>query len=66
MRLPPGLISRADCAVVPIDCIRHDAVGILKRQADLAQQCHQGMKQRFNWVEVHPNTAASIAVLLEI
>jgi hypothetical protein len=30
--LLPGLISRADCAVFPIDCISHDAMGILKRQ----------------------------------
>jgi hypothetical protein len=30
--LLPGLISRADCAVFPMDCISHDAMGILKRQ----------------------------------
>ena len=28
--LLPGLISRADCAIFPIDCISHDAMGILK------------------------------------
>ena len=32
MALLPGLISRADCAVFPIDCVSHDAMGILKRQ----------------------------------
>jgi Uncharacterized protein conserved in bacteria (DUF2325) len=36
--LLPGLISRADCAVFPIDCISHDAKGILKRQ------CRQSAK----------------------
>jgi hypothetical protein len=36
--LLPGLISRADCAVFPIDCISHDAMGILKRQ------CRQAAK----------------------
>jgi hypothetical protein len=30
--LLPGLISRADCVVFPIDCISHDAMGIVKRQ----------------------------------
>jgi hypothetical protein len=34
--LLPGLISRADCAVFPIDCISHDAMGILKRQCRLS------------------------------
>jgi hypothetical protein len=32
MTLLPGLISRADCAVFPIDCVSHDAMGMLKRQ----------------------------------
>ena len=36
--LLPGLISRADCVVFPIDCISHDAMGILKRQ------CRQSAK----------------------
>jgi hypothetical protein len=36
--LLPGLISRADCAVFPIDCISHDAMGLLKRQ------CRQSAK----------------------
>jgi len=31
MTLLPGLISRADCAVFPIDCVSHEAMGILKR-----------------------------------
>jgi len=38
MTLLPGLISRADCAVFPIDCISHDAMGSLKRQ------CRQSAK----------------------
>ena len=38
MTLLPGLISRADCAVFPIDCVSHDAMGILKRQ------CRQSAK----------------------
>ena len=38
MTLLPGLISRADCAVFPIDCISHDAMGIVKRQ------CRQSAK----------------------
>jgi Uncharacterized protein conserved in bacteria (DUF2325) len=32
MTLLPGLISRANCAVFPIDCVSHEAMGILKRQ----------------------------------
>jgi hypothetical protein len=36
MTLLPGLISRADCAVFPIDCISHDAMGMVKRQCRLA------------------------------
>jgi Uncharacterized protein conserved in bacteria (DUF2325) len=32
MTLLPGLISRADCAVFPIDCVSHEAMGLLKRQ----------------------------------
>jgi hypothetical protein len=38
MTLLPGLISRADCAVFPVDCVSHDAMGILKRQ------CRQAAK----------------------
>jgi hypothetical protein len=38
MALLPGLIGRADCAVFPVDCISHDAMGILKRQ------CRQSAK----------------------
>lgn len=30
--LLPGLISRADCAAFPIDCVSHEAMGIVKRQ----------------------------------
>jgi hypothetical protein len=29
--LLPGLISRADCAVFPIDCVSHDAMATVKR-----------------------------------
>jgi len=36
--LLPGLIGRADCVVFPIDCISHDAAGMLKRQ------CRQSSK----------------------
>ena len=36
--LLPGLISRADCALFPIDCVSHEATGILKRQ------CRQSAK----------------------
>jgi hypothetical protein len=36
--LLPGLISRANCVVFPIDCISHDAMGALKRQ------CRQAAK----------------------
>ena len=32
MTLLPGLISRADCMVFPIDCVSHEAAGVLKRQ----------------------------------
>jgi hypothetical protein len=32
LTLLPGLVSRADCAVFPVDCISHDAMGTLKRQ----------------------------------
>jgi hypothetical protein len=32
MTLLPGLISRADYAAFPIDCVSHEAMGILKRQ----------------------------------
>ena len=36
MALLPGLISRADCTTFPIDCISHDAMGMVKRQCRLA------------------------------
>jgi hypothetical protein len=36
MTLLPGLIGRADCAVFPIDCISHDAMGMVKRQCRLS------------------------------
>jgi hypothetical protein len=36
MTLLPGLISRADFTVFPIDCISHDAMGMVKRQCRLA------------------------------
>jgi hypothetical protein len=36
MTLLPGLVVRADCTVFPVDCISHDAMGMLKRQCRLA------------------------------
>jgi Uncharacterized protein conserved in bacteria (DUF2325) len=36
--LLPGLVSRADCTVFPVDCISHDAMGLVKRQ------CRQAAK----------------------
>jgi hypothetical protein len=38
MTLLPGLVSRADCTMFPVDCISHDAMGVLKRQ------CRQAAK----------------------
>jgi hypothetical protein len=35
MTLLPGLIGRADIVVFPIDCISHDAMGMVKRQSRL-------------------------------
>jgi hypothetical protein len=49
--LLPGLISRADCAVTPIDCISHDAIGILKRQ------CRQSAKR---FIPLRTSSAASL------
>jgi hypothetical protein len=34
--LLPGLVNRADCTVFPVDCISHDAMGMVKRQCRLA------------------------------
>jgi hypothetical protein len=36
--LLPGLVSRADCTVFPVDCVSHEAMGLLKRQ------CRQAAK----------------------
>jgi Uncharacterized protein conserved in bacteria (DUF2325) len=36
MTLLPGLAVRADCAVFPVDCVSHDAMGMLKRQCRLS------------------------------
>ena len=36
MTLLPGLVGRADCAVFPVDCVSHDAMGLLKRQCRLS------------------------------
>jgi hypothetical protein len=52
MALLPGLISRADCVVFPIDCISHDAAGMLKRQ------CRQSSKPSI------PLRTSSLASLL--
>jgi hypothetical protein len=38
MTLMPGLVSRADIAVFPIDCISHDAMGMVKRQCRLSEK----------------------------
>lgn len=38
MTLLPGLVSRADCTVFPVDCVSHDAMGMVKRQ------CRQAAK----------------------
>jgi hypothetical protein len=38
MPLLPALVSRTDCTVFPVDCISHDAMGMLKRQ------CRQAAK----------------------
>ena len=38
MTLLPGLVSRADCTVFPVDCVSHEAMGLLKRQ------CRQAAK----------------------
>ena len=35
MTLLPGLIGRADFTMFPIDCISHDAMGMVKRQSRL-------------------------------
>jgi Uncharacterized protein conserved in bacteria (DUF2325) len=29
--LLPGLVSRADCAMLPVDCVSHDAMATVKR-----------------------------------
>lgn len=36
MTLLPGLVGRADCAVFPVDCVSHDAIGLVKRQCRLS------------------------------
>ena len=36
MTLLPGLIGHAACAVFPVDCVSHDAMGVLKRQCRLS------------------------------
>jgi hypothetical protein len=36
MTLLPGLVVRADCTMFPVDCISHDAMGMLKRQCRLS------------------------------
>ncbi len=38
MTLLPGLVSRADCTVFPVDCISHDAMAMLKRQCRQAEK----------------------------
>jgi hypothetical protein len=58
--LLPGLVSRADCTVFPVDCISHDAMGLLKRQ------CRQAAKP---FVPLRTSSLASLLaglVLLEL
>lgn len=38
MALLPGLVGRADCTVFPVDCVSHDAMGVLKRQCRLQEK----------------------------
>jgi hypothetical protein len=49
--LLPGLVSRADCTVFPVDCISHDAMGLLKRQ------CRQAAKP---FVPLRTSSVASL------
>src|SRR5215475_10818457 len=51
MTLLPGLISRADCTMFPIDCVSHEAAGVLKRQ------CRQSAKP---FVPVRTSSLASL------
>jgi Uncharacterized protein conserved in bacteria (DUF2325) len=51
MTLLPGLISRADFAVFPVDCVSHDAMGMLKRQ------CRQSAKR---FVPLRTSSLASL------
>jgi Uncharacterized protein conserved in bacteria (DUF2325) len=55
MALLPGLISRADCAVFPVDCISHDAMGVVKRQ------CRQSAKP---FVPLRTSSLASLVSAL--
>jgi hypothetical protein len=55
--LLPGLISRADCAVFPIDCVSHEAMGILKRQ------CRQSAKP---FIPLRTSSLASLLAGLTI
>jgi hypothetical protein len=49
--LLPGLISRADCAVFPVDCISHDAMATVKRL------CRQASKP---FIPLRTSSAASL------
>lgn len=50
--LLPGLVSRADCVLFPVDCISHEAAGIIKRT------CRQSGKRYV------PLRSSSLACLL--
>jgi hypothetical protein len=57
MTLLPGLVSRADFAVFPVDCVSHDAMGILKRQ------CRQSAKP---FIPLRTSSLASLLAGLAI
>jgi Uncharacterized protein conserved in bacteria (DUF2325) len=57
MTLLPGLVSRADCTVFPVDCVSHDAMGMLKRQ------CRQAAKP---FVPLRTSSLASLLAGLAV
>jgi hypothetical protein len=56
MTLLPGLVGRADCTVFPVDCVSHDAMGMLKRQ------CRQSAKP---FIPLRTSSLASLLAGLE-
>jgi hypothetical protein len=57
LTLLPGLVSRADCTVFPVDCVSHDAMGMLKRQ------CRQAAKP---FIPLRTSSLASLLAGLAI